>query len=350
MEVVDRIKGCLLGGAVGDALGAAIEFQDWPAIKREFGAAGIQDFKPTFGVLGAITDDTQMMLFTAEGLLRAVVRSAARGICSPPSVIHHSLMRWYITQGGEAAMEVGLDGWLINERALWSRRAPGLTCLSALSASPSFGAEATNNSKGCGGVMRVAPHAFFESAFELASASAHLTHGHPTGYQAAGLFADILQRLNVTRCGLEQAIKESLEEHGSKPGMGEVNAIIERVLSLYRDGIKPTPHGIEELGGGWIAEEALAIGLWCALMAESFEQGIVWAVNHSGDSDSTGLIAGNLLGIQLGVASIPTRWLDKLELRDVIERLAEDIDRVPQTYNGESGPDDAQIWERYPGW
>ena len=62
METIDRIKGCLLGGAVGDALGAAVEFQDWPEIKQQFGPAGIQDFQMAFGVLGAITDDTQMML------------------------------------------------------------------------------------------------------------------------------------------------------------------------------------------------------------------------------------------------------------------------------------------------
>ncbi len=350
MNRIDRIKGCLLGGAVGDALGAAVEFQSWADIRREFGASGIRDFKPAFGVLGAITDDTQMMLFTAEGLMRAEVRGVARGICSVPSVIHHALMRWYLTQGGEAAMEVGRDGWLIDQKSLWSRRAPGLTCLSALSASQHFGDQAVNNSKGCGGVMRVAPHAFFDSAFELAADNAHLTHGHPTGYQAAGLCADILQRLSRFPSSLEQAVRDSLEAHGDKPGMEETVAILESVLMLCRDGVKPSPHAIEDLGGGWIAEEALAIGLWCALLAESFEEGLVWAVNHSGDSDSTGLIAGNLLGIQRGVASIPERWLDKLELRDVIEKVAEDMEWVPRNYQGGDGQSDEQIWQRYPGW
>ncbi|WP_137823523.1 ADP-ribosylglycohydrolase family protein [Pseudomonas sp. D(2018)] len=350
MNRVERIKGCLLGGAVGDALGAPVEFFDWLAIQAKFGPGGVSDFVPAYGVLGAVTDDTQMMLFTAEGLLRAFVRGSSRGICHVPSVIHHALQRWYLTQGGQPAMEVGQDGWLIEQPALWSRRAPGMTCLSALRGSLQFGDLAANDSKGCGGVMRVAPCAFFGNAFEYAADSARLTHGHPTGYLAAGLFADILQRLDQSRCSLTQALVESLEAHGRLPGMAETRSILGTVLELCRAGTKPTPDGIAALGGGWVAEEALAIGLWCALMADSFEQGVIWAVNHSGDSDSTGLIAGHLLGIQLGVEAIPTRWLNQLELREVIEQVAEDLEQVPQQYCGQDGEQDDAIWARYPGW
>lgn len=350
MTRAERIRGCLLGGAVGDALGAPVEFLDWLAIKAQFGPEGISNFVPVYGVLGAVTDDTQMMLFTAEGLLRAFVRGSSRGICHVPSVIHHALQRWYITQGGQPVMEVGQDGWLIDQQALWSRRAPGMTCMAALRSSQRFGEHAANDSKGCGGVMRVAPCAFFGNAFEFAADSARLTHGHPTGYLAAGIFADILQRLDQSQCSLQRALSQILEAHGQLQGMDETRLILEKVAGFYRAGTLPTPEGIAALGGGWIAEEALAIGLWCALMADSYEQGVVWAVNHSGDSDSTGLIAGHLLGIQLGVTAIPACWLSNLELRDVIERIAEDIERVPQQYCGHDGEHDEAIWACYPGW
>ncbi|OBY90991.1 crystallin J1 [Pseudomonas sp. AU11447] len=353
MNRLDRIKGCLLGGAVGDALGAPVEFLDWATIERKFGSSGIRNFAQAYGVTGAITDDTQMMLFTAEGLLRAKVRQASRGLCHPPSVIHHALLRWYLTQGGEPATEVAKDGWLIQQQALWSRRAPGMTCLSALRECKSFGELARNDSKGCGGVMRVAPHAFFPEPFELAAESARLTHGHPTGYLAAGLFADILSRLLPKSCSLEEAVLGSLQQYGDREGMSETRELIELVLAFHEKRVRPTPKVIALLGGGWTAEEALAIGLWCALMADSFEQGITWAVNHSGDSVSTGMIAGNLLGIQLSCASIPARWLASLELREVIEQVAVDIDRVPRVYAGECGEDrthDEQICQRYPGW
>lgn len=353
MNRLDRIKGCLLGGAVGDALGAPIESLNWTEIEQQFGSSGIRDFSQAYGMTGAITNHTQMMLFTAEGLLRAHLRQAARGLCHPPSVIHHALLRWYLTQGGEPAIDVGKDGWLIQEKSLWSRRAPGMTCLSALRDCKSFGELACNDSKGCGGVMRVAPHAFFPAPFELAAESAHLTHGHPTGYLAAGLFADILARLLVPSCSLKEAILGSLQQHGNREGMGETRELIDLVLTLYQKDVRPTPKTIALLGAGWTAEESLAIGLWCTLMADSFEQGVTWAVNHSGDSDSTGLIAGHLLGIQLGCANIPERWLAPLELRTVIEQVAIDIDEVPRVYGGEYDEDrihDERIWRRYPGW
>lgn len=63
----DRYQGCLLGGAVGDALGAPLEFMRRSEILQAFGPKGITDLVPAYGKLGAITDDTQMTLFTAEG-------------------------------------------------------------------------------------------------------------------------------------------------------------------------------------------------------------------------------------------------------------------------------------------
>ena len=349
MNRLERIKGCLLGGAVGDALGATVEFLEWPAIEAKFGSQGIVDFAPTFGISGVITDNTQMMLFTAEGLLRAYVRSSSRGICHVPSIIHHALLRWLMTQNYPPAILVSRDGWLIEQRELWSCRAPGTTCLTALKATQRLGAVAENNSKGCGALMRVAPCAFFANAFDYAAQSGRLTHGHPTGYLAAGLFADILQRIVDRQDSLEHAVTQSLNQYGQVPGMEETRCLIERVLFFFYEGYQPTPQRIGELGGGWVAEEALAIGLWCALFAESLEGGVITAVNHGGDSDSTGLIAGHLLGVQYGAAAIPARWYAQLELREVIEQMAEDIERIPREYCGYGGEFDQQIEQMYPG-
>lgn len=165
LDASHRCRGCLLGGAVGDALGAPVEFKTYAQIVAQFGTGGIRDFAPAYGRVGAITDDTQMTLFTAEGLLRAYVRYAQRGICHIPTVVHHAYLRWLKTQGESPNLEpqvdlnwqVATDGRLINVPALWSNRAPGNTCLSALRNAKQIGEPATNNSKGCGTVMRVAP-------------------------------------------------------------------------------------------------------------------------------------------------------------------------------------------------
>ncbi|WP_287359347.1 ADP-ribosylglycohydrolase family protein [Mesorhizobium sp.] len=150
MTPCDRIYGCLLGGACGDALGAPVEFLKLEEINSRYGPDGITGFDAAYGTVGAITDDTQMTLFTVEGLIRAAVRFAERGICHPPGVVHHAYRRWLITQDEpfEHLNSHGdVDGWLIHEKRLWARRAPGNTCLSALRAGGPFRETAANNSR-----------------------------------------------------------------------------------------------------------------------------------------------------------------------------------------------------------
>jgi ADP-ribosylglycohydrolase len=212
----------------------------------------------------------------------------------------------------------------LRQTALFARRAPGHTCLSALSRK---GAE-KNNSKGCGGIMRVAPCGILhanqpDAAFRLGSEAAKLTHGHPTGYLSAGVFAALIAELMAAKpltqaIGTARAILVGLANHEET-----LHALDGAVAMAGRS--EPTHAAISRLGEGWIAEEALAIAVFCALRAPSLEEGIVSAVNITGDSDSTGAITGNLLGAMHGASAIPSRWLRQLELREVIETVARDL-------------------------
>jgi ADP-ribosylglycohydrolase len=228
-----RMRGCLLGGAVGDALGAPVEFLSLAEIRGRFGPEGIRDMAPAYGRVGAITDDTQMTLFTAEGLLRAWVRQSTKGICHPPSVIHHAYLRWLLTQGERPeGIDVGCESWLYSVGALHARRAPGLTCLSALRTARGFGepAVAQNSSKGCGGVMRVAPIGLLASrlgghdrVFGLAADVAALTHGHPTGQLSAGFLAVAVAALSSVEPGLIWI--SALIERGAPPEAPSASAV-----------------------------------------------------------------------------------------------------------------------------
>jgi ADP-ribosylglycohydrolase len=355
-----QARGCLLGGAVGDALGAPVEFLSWPEIERRYGPDGIRVMGEAYGRVGAITDDTQMTLFTAEGVLRGIVRGNDRGIGGPSSTLPYAYMRWLYTQDGRLppqldastarlilGEEEGSVSWLLALRELHARRAPGNTCLSALRAlDPGEGAPATNDSKGCGGVMRVAPIALVrdvdqESAFALACEAAAITHGHPTGQLAAGAFAWLLAGLR-DGMPLESAVQHTIRRLTNEEAHAETTTALEAALALHRRGQPPTPQLVESLGGGWIAEEAMAIAVYAALVAEGdFERGVRIAVNHSGDSDSTGSMAGQILGLMLGEEAIPRRWLARLELSEVVATAAEDL---------AVGYRDDQEWrERYPG-
>jgi ADP-ribosylglycohydrolase len=286
-----------------------------------------------------------MTLFTAEGLLRAKVRAEYKGICSVEGVVHFAYLRWLRTQGEASARTPDpLDGWLFGVRALHDRRAPGTTCLSALAAEePGSCEQPRNNSKGCGGVMRMAPAGLIqgEDSFQLGCDLAALTHGHPSGYLAAGAFAAIVRRL-IEGDTLLNAVENAVERLRACPSHEECTSALGRAVEEWRAG-EPSAERVAGLGQGWVAEEALAIGVYCALAAESdFERGVRLAVNHGGDSDSTGAIAGSLLGTLLGVQAIPDRWLSQLELRREIERLADDL----LTW---FRPDEAWL-EDYPGW
>src|SRR6516225_3717441 len=169
IDTRERFRGCLLGGAVGDALGAPVEFHTREQILARFGPDGITDYAPAYGGVGRITDDTQMTLFTAEGLLRYWVRGCMRGLSTHTGVTANAYLRWLCTQGEAPVHEVGVGeplgdgepGWLYQHRQLHSKRAPGNTCLSEIRRMRALGEPAHNGSKGCGGVMRVAPVGLF---------------------------------------------------------------------------------------------------------------------------------------------------------------------------------------------
>jgi ADP-ribosylglycohydrolase len=354
----DRFLGCLLGGAAGDALGAPVEFMRREQIVARYGPLGIATYAPAYGVTGAITDDTQMALFTAEGLLRAWVRQAGRGLCHAPAVVSHAYLRWLKTQGETPATpDLGEDGWLFEQQELHARRAPGRTCIHALTLMEAFGDLAQNDSKGCGGVMRMAPVGLFgaragETAaqtFQMGCEMAALTHGHPTGQLTAGVLAVVIAEI-CRDAPLSTALDTATAILITRPSHTETLDSLEAAQALATSA-KPHDAAVAQLGEGWIAEEALAIAVYSALVAPRFEDGVIMAVNHGGDSDSTGAIAGNLLGALLGAAAIPSSWVDGLELREVIARIAVDLDEFPDWQVGEHEPaPDAAILQRYPGW
>lgn len=337
----DAIRGCMLGGAVGDALGAPIEFMSKLAIMQKYGNGGVQDYVEFADGTGAITDDTQMALFTAEGILRACVRGHERGICGVSSVVSGAYQRWLKTQGFSPEDKYGnLDnGWLIKEKQLFSSRAPGMTCLSALEENA---LHAKNDSKGCGTVMRLAPVGLFfepEAAYQYGCEFSAITHGHPTGITAGGAFAMLISYLRYGK-SLAAAL-DLVEKHLENiPDAAETLAAIRKARSAT---------DINELGEGWVAEEALAIGISCALHNQwNFRAGVLEAINITGDSDSTGCIAGHILGVLNGENAIPEKWRKNLLEYNIVSQIADDLHT--QFEENPDGHVTKNWWQKYPGY
>jgi ADP-ribosylglycohydrolase len=333
-KLFDRVRGALLGGAIGDALGSPIEFLSLERIRQWHGADGVTGFLkgPVAGVPQQITDDTQMTLFTAEGMLRCPPGA------DPVPVLRRAYLRWLTTQE-EPVPGPRPDGWLVSLPFLYAVRAPGAACTGGLRrqqrgyvAPRPFGESGAVNpdSKGCGTVMRSAPFGLAgwgpEASFAVAARCAQLTHGHPTGYLAAGAFAALIDRV-VSGAELPVAVQDTIAALGAIPGSMETIAALTAATAAAGGGAA-TAEGVEQVGAGWIAEECLAIAVYCALHAArtgDVRGALLLSVNHSGDSDSTGAVTGNLLGAVHGLSALPLEWAGVVEGRDELVRIADDL-------------------------
>ncbi|KPV40324.1 hypothetical protein AN478_07280 [Thiohalorhabdus denitrificans] len=329
-EARDRLYGTLLGGALGDAFGYPVEFWVEEQVREELGPRGLT--RPRFSAEGLleVSDDTQMTLFTQAGLLEAG---------SPPEeeaaldAIRDAYRAWLDTQEGvPAAIADGPVEGLAADPRLQKRQAPGMTCLRALrDGGRGTPEEHVNDSKGCGGVMRVAPVGLVaawgpEQAYEVGARSAALTHGHPAGYAAAGAMAATVRLLRDGR-GLAQAAESALPMLAGHLGSAEVREALRDALARAA-APDPDPFAdVRALGEGWVAEEALAIGLYAALRGADFPDVVRIAASHGGDSDSTAAIAGQVFGAWRGTGGLPQPWVRRL---DVLEPLLDLAARFPE--------------------
>lgn len=353
---LDKIRGSLVGGAVGDALGYPVEFIcSYEGIQKRYGENGIirldttQWWLPDEGKSGKawISDDTQMTLFTACGLLNAKAQGKA-----PKYAICEAYLEWYYTQVGRKSSR-HKDCWIGDVPELNNRRAPGNTCMTALQ-DILRGKDPYNNSKGCGGIMRTAPVALYGAVWRdtpegeplegrisnikdvdmLAADAAEITHQHPLGWLSSALEAHVIYRIMQKDCPAVDDFKAYLSEGydillslypNEGAGITQLRALTDKALGLVGSSASDVDN-IEAIGEGWVAEETLAIAVYCAVKYfDNFEKAIIASVNHKGDSDSTGAVTGNILGAVVGYDAIPEFFKTDLELHDVILHVADDL-------------------------
>lgn len=387
-RVKDCIRGSLMAGAAGDALGYPVEFMSRNAILAQYGDMGITKFKLDRSGKALVSDDTQMTLFTANGMLMGLTRGYMRGIGGKPeNYVDGAYIDWYYTQTGRKKPVCGdLDfhyTWLRDLPELAHRRAPGITCISACECLLEH-ERPKNNSKGCGGIMRVAPMGLLDAAYQvkngkglyqttcLAEAGAKIaktTHLHSLGYLPAALMTLLISRIipltpeeaktsiyQIVQDGLDVMMEMEGDEHyGDKEYLRQLTR---RAEELAKSDV-PDDDAILQLGEGWTAEEAWAISLYCALRhIDSMKDAIIAAVNHDGDSDSTGAITGNIMGAIYGYEAIilerlfcpeEKRFEDTIELHNIILALADDLYTgcIISEYDPIETPEKKQWYARY---
>lgn len=341
----DRIRGSLIGGAIGDALGYPIEFEGYKDLHFRYGDEGLICYDVNFHYsvyddpednVAVFSDDTQMTLFTANGLLNARMRNE-----EPIQAIRQAYIEWYFTQTGTPPGYTNTC-WLSDIRRLQVRRAPGNTCMGALDAIYKD-IRPRNNSKGCGGVMRVAPIPLWAAADDrmsvegcdrLAGDAARLTHLHPLGYMPAALMSHVIYDLASAKQPTRMLLKKSVVDGlrmlyriypDNRKELESFTKLMHLAMELAVNAKKDIDN-IRTIGEGWVGDEALAIAVYCSLRHfDDFRKALAAAVTHDGDSDSTGAVTGNILGAAIGYASIPQDFKDDLEMRDLILHMADDL-------------------------
>lgn len=343
-QLQNKIRGSITGGAIGDALGYPIEFvYSFNDICARYGKEGITDFDMSYPWLESeekkalFSDDTQMTLYTAEGLLEA----ERNGKPIAPTVCN-AYLAWYAHQAGRK-VKISYQSKLSEIEELNQNRAPGNTCLSALAAIHA-GKEPQNASKGCGGIMRVAPVGLYGAAHDwspadtarLAGELAELTHLHPLSTYSSATLAVIIQLCASSEEAVDKEMFKGIVDKSLKivsdvygadaAAMDEFLKIVGNAMSLENDPQSDWQIIEDRIGEGWVAEETLAIALFSTLRhIDDFTGCLISAVNHGGDSDSTGAVAGNIIGAILGDDAIPGKFKKEIQLRDLLLHAADDL-------------------------
>lgn len=343
IKKVQRFKGCMLGLAAGDALGAPLKSLKRDEIKKKYGKKGLLNPKPEKGSKTVkITDETQLMLFTAHGMLWGdTAGSTADNPTQFTQYIYYALQQWLFSQTGETAdgmdwitddNETGYPCELLNIDELCKKRMPTKQLLAALTENGKneYGltTRKINENALFDCVPRVAPAGMYfynspETAFKTGMEFAAITHSEPSAYLSAGCFAAIIAFI-LKKNTIEESVRKAMELLSDYEECDSVYKLLENALELLEGTASPL-NDIKELGGGSTAESALATGVYCACVHYEADNAIRLAANNDGNSDAVAAITGALKGAYLGDKSIPKKWVKKIQLTDIVTEYAEKL-------------------------
>lgn len=311
--VLSQFQGSILGGAIGDALGYPAEFLSLEQIKHRFGGEGITSFH-AFGdsPKGLISDDTQWTLAYAHALMDT--KGGLGGNLT--EALKRRAMEWY--QSPE------------------NNRAPGKACLEGckrLLNGYSWFAAGNQRAKGSGANMRVAPFGLVYAnqpalLDEVTATSTLGTHRNPTAIASAIVTARIIAF--ALQCGDPDHFRAHVLEKVTKDLYPHSWELLEQ-LRKCKQMIHVRPEeAFVVLGEAWVAEEAVAAALYCVLSTNNFRDCVLRGVNTNGDSDTIAAVAGNIAGALYGISAIPTEWIDVVEKKDELLRIAAGLANLSQ--------------------
>lgn len=329
---LSKYKGCIIGGAIGDAFGIPVEFMNLKKIWKQYGEKGLDRLISNTDNVSKFSDDTQLTIFTAKGLLSSGVRDFGYKKMPNMKILFDSYKDWYSMC---ALSQKRGTGWISGLKELLSNGGSGKTCMKVLSDNTMGSIKShINGSKTCGGVMRVAPigllyYKYPEFAFKVANECAAITHGHPNAYLSAGFYASLIASM-VKGADLNSAIKNALAILKKEKHSEELYKMLQKAIALSKLNIEPH-EAITSIGKGWNGDEAISMAIYAVLrFPNDYKKAIMCAANHGGDSDTVASIAGGISGTHLGIEKIPQEYQNKIQLYDKLIALAKDLYLTPK--------------------
>ena len=297
--VRDRARGAFLGLAVGDALGATLEFEERDELTHhtEMLGGGPFDLKP-----GQWTDDTSMAIALAESLIAHPKFDATD--------LMQRFVRW-AEHGDYSCTGTCFDIGITTRLALSQFEKTG---------NPFSGSD-DEDSAGNGSIMRIAPVAILTAsdaalARRLAAEQGRVTHAAPVCRQACLFLVDVLRSL----------IKGDVD-NAFRPRWPDAYPAIEEVaMGAYKSKTR------DQIRSSGYVVHTLEAALWAVTQTDNFEEALILAVNLGGDADTVGAVTGQIAGARYGLSGIPERWLEPLAWRTKLEALASDLHRVDKPF------------------
>ena len=342
----ERFTGCMVGAALGDALGYQVKTMNLSQIKKEYGKKGIVKFKPEKNQSTVkVSDETQLMLFTAHGILWGDEAGAKNEAANYTSYVFYAYQQWLYTQLGGVSSDdlqwvlddnqTGYPCELLDIPELSKKRSPTKQLLQTLSGitEMNYGKlrRPINNSKLFDCVPRVIPAGLYfysdpERAFRMGCEFAAITHGAPTGYLAAGCLAAIISYICAGNT-IERSVLNTMKLLKDYEDFEDCFAALDKAISLLDETTSPMTD-VAELGNGSSAESALAIGVYCACVHYDFKSAVQLAANQDGNSDTCAAIAGALKGAYMGYSALPSGWVKKLQFADELKSYSSQLTKA----------------------
>lgn len=294
-DLENKLHGYLFGTACADALGRSVEHLTLEQIKEKYGEQGILELPSE----SPWTDDTQLMLVLARGLLHGAELELPELMYK----IAEELVLWLdepdlgagaTTKGAALSLKDGIH---------WS--------------------ESGLNSKTCGSLMRVGILGFVfrnnpEKLVKVASLSGRITHTHPIA-DAASVAGAYAVKLALDGVAPEEMFLPLLRI--TEGISDEFTEALKHSYELAHSNLSDE-EALQKIGQGWYADETFALAYFCILRyPDNYKKAVQTAVNITGDSDSVGSVAGGILGARLGIEAVPVSWIEALKEKVILEEM-----------------------------